>query len=524
MIRTRLAFVFAFLALLALAQAVAVWWGSNAAADHAARRLTATLMLAEYLSLGSDKQRLKAWFAEAMLAQDADPRDRDALLARMQASVERLRELAARDTSSDDFRVDDAGLELLASNLIALETAMAETQPPEGALTPAERWRKLVRVFDEHRGQDIRELLSASVVRKSAASELENLRLAETLETVRGGSALLAALVLLSCVAAVASFRRTIDRPFAALVRLTERLGRGDYSGRSGLSGRDEFARIGNLLDSMAERLEQAQATSAALQQRLATLVRERTRAVSQAYEALIAIEARRRQFFAEVSHELRTPVTVIRGEAEIALRRADDADGARLALKRIAETAIDLGGRVQDLLDAARNEAAEYDIEARSLELVGIAAAAIQQMQAVAQHRGVALHFEAPAEKTAAWVEGDRERLQQALVVVLDNAIRYSPPGGRVVARVVLEEAGWALQVDDEGPGMDADEIENAFLPHFRGRAAERIDARGAGLGLSIAQRILVAHRGSVTLERLRPTGLRATLVVPPLRVESLA
>lgn len=82
---------------------------------------------------------------------------------------------------------------------------------------------------------------------------------------------------------------------------------------------------------------------------------------------------------------------------------------------------------------------------------------------------------------------------------------------------RAVLEEAGWALQVEDEGPGMDEDEIENAVLPHFRGRAAERIDARGAGLGLSIAQRILFAHHGSVTVERRTPNGLRVTLVVPP-------
>ncbi len=268
----------------------------------------------------------------------------------------------------------------------------------------------------------------------------------------------------------------------------------------------------------MAERVEQAHATSATLQQRLDTLVRERTRAVSQAYEALTAIEARRRQFFAEVSHELRTPVTVIRGEAEVALRRADDAESGRLALKRIAETAIDLGSRVQDLLDAARNEAADYNIEARSLELVAIAAAAIQQMQAVAEHRGVNLNFEEPEAGMAAWVEGDRERLKQALVVVLDNAIRYSPPGGSVVVRLVSEEAGWALQVDDEGPGMDTDEIENAFLPHFRGRAAERINSGGAGLGLSIAKRILAAHQGSVTIERLNPAGLRATLVVPPL------
>ena len=516
MIRTRLTFAFALLALLALAQALVVWWGSNVAADHQARRLTATLMLAEYIALGGDKQRLKAGFAEAMLTQDADPTVRGALIKRMHASLDRLRELAAKGAGSTQHRFDVAGLELLASNLRALEVALAEAQPPGGTLSPAQHWRNIVRVFDEHRGQDIRELLSRSVERKSAASEAENLQLAAAMDAVRSGSAALAGIVLLSCLLAIVYFLRTIDRPLAALAHMTKKLGHGDYSERSGLSGHNEFARFGNLLDTMAERLEHAQAASTALQQQLDTLVRERTRAVSQAYETLTGIEARRRRFFAELSHELRTPVTVIRGEAEIALRQAENGDGARLALQRIAETAIDLGARVQDLLEAARSEAADYDIRSGSFEFIETAAAATRQMKAVAQHRGVYLEFEAPPNSPVARVQGDRERLSQAMVVVLDNAIRYSPVGGRVTVRAALEEPGWVLQVDDEGPGMESDEIENAFLPHFRGRAAENIDAQGAGLGLSIAQRILLAHRGSVTLERRSPHGLRATLVLP--------
>jgi signal transduction histidine kinase len=433
----------------------------------------------------------------------------------MQGSLARLQELAARGAGATQHPIDLAGLQLLASNLEALETALDEAQPPDGRLTPAQHWRNLVRVFDEHRGQDMRELLSSAVVRKGAASEAENRRLDATLAAVRTGSAVLAVIVLLSCVVAVVYFLRTIERPFAALVRVTEQLGQGDYAARSGLSGRDEFARIGTLIDSMAERLRQAHAASAVLQQRLDTLVRERTRAVSQAYETLTGIEARRRRFFAELSHELRTPVTVIRGEAEIALRQAQDGDAMRLALERIAEAAVDLAARVQDLLDAARLGAADYDIRPKSLELVEVGEAATQQMQAVAQYRGVALEFEHPPGDLAAWVAGDRERLQQALAIVLDNAITYSPVGGRVTVRVVDEEEGWALQVDDEGPGMDDDEIERAFEPHFRGRAAVRLEARGAGLGLSIAQRILAAHRGILSLERRSPRGLRATLVL---------
>jgi two-component system phosphate regulon sensor histidine kinase PhoR len=117
--------------------------------------------------------------------------------------------------------------------------------------------------------------------------------------------------------------------------------------------------------------------------------------------------------------------------------------------------------------------------------------------------------------------VLGDRERLQQALVVVLDNAVRYSPPGGRVEVRLLPEEGGWCLRVEDEGPGMADDEIERAFEPNFRGRSASRLDASGTGLGLAIAQRILAAHEGSVGLEPRHPRGLRASLFLPAAGAE---
>lgn len=514
MIRTRLALAFALVATLAVGQAVAAWWGAKTAANHAERRLTATLMLAEYLALAGDKQRLKVWFAEDMLAGNATPAQRDRLVTQMRDSLGRLRELADRGSGSADYAIDLAGIELLALNVDALQSAVLAAKRPGASDSVADQWRGVIRAFDELSGQDMREMLRASVARKEAISAAENRRLAATLAGVREGNAGIALLVLLLCAAAVVYFVRTLERPFAELARLSERLGRGEFDARSGLSGRDEFARIGRLLDSMAARLAAAQASSAALQRQLDALVSERTRAVSQAYEALTGLEARRRQFLAELSHELRTPVTVIRGEAEIALRQGLDGESGRDALRRIVEASSELGGRVQDLLEAARAGAAEYAFERRPLALGAIAEAACSQMQAVARHRGVELQFHPPQE--AAWVQGDRERLQQALTVVLDNAVRYSPPGGRVEVRLATEEGGWVLRVEDEGPGMEDDEIDRAFEPHFRGRSAARLEADGTGLGLSIAQRIMVAHQGSVGLERRLPRGLRAALYLP--------
>ncbi len=516
MIRTRLALAFALVALLAVAQALAAWWGANAAADYAERRLAATLMWGEYLALAGDKQRLKVWFAQDMLAGDADPAQRDRLVKQMRGSLARLRELAGQGAGSPGHAQDLAGLDLVDRNIEALRQAVLSAERPAAGGDAAAQWRSVIRAFDDLSGQDMREMLREAVVHKQAVSEVENRGLAATLAGVRQGNAGLALGVLLLCAAAVVYFVRTLDRPFAALARLTGQLGRGDFQARSGLAGRDEFARIGRLLDSMAARLAQAQADSAALQQQLDALVGERTRAVSQAYQALTGAEARRRQFLAELSHELRTPVTVIRGEAEVALRQPAGQDEGRAALARIVDAATELGGRVQDLLDAARAGAADYAFERRPLALAAIAERACAQMQAVARHRGVALDYRPPAD--AAWVEGDSERLQQALAVVLDNAVRYSPAGGRVEVQVLAEDAGWLLQVDDEGPGLAEDEIEQAFQPGFRGRAAAGLDPGGTGLGLCIAQRILAAHGGSIALEARAGGGLRATLALPAL------
>jgi signal transduction histidine kinase len=267
----------------------------------------------------------------------------------------------------------------------------------------------------------------------------------------------------------------------------------------------------------MAGSLAEARARSANLQQRLEALVGERTRAVTQAYEALTGLESRRRQFFAELSHELRTPVTVIRGEADIALRGPADPAELRAALARIVAASDELGSRVRELLDAARSGAEQYALARQEAALTAIVTEAVRQMQAVAQFRGVLLEFRAPATECRVLV--DRERLQQALVIVLDNALRYSPAGGRVEVRIAGDAELATIVVEDEGVGMAPAELEQAFEPHFRGREARALDPEGCGLGLSIAERILAAHGGSIELTPRQPRGLRGTLLLPRAR-----
>lgn len=516
MIRTRLALAFALLALLALLQFAFAGWAASSAAHHAERSVVATRMLAEYLDLSANKQRLKVWHADQMLGSEADPTVRDRLVASMRASVASLRALVAQ-MPVDAGAYEAAELDTIALNIQTLETAVrgAERRGPMEPAGPA--WRAVMRAFDEFAGRDMRDLLRQAVARQEAASQRESALLAEAIGRIRIGNALLGATVLLIALLAVAYFVRRLGQPFARLAQLSEALAGGDFAARSGLAGRDEFARIGGLLDSMAARLAESQARSSALQGRLDDLVAERTRALTQAYEALLGIESRRRQFFAEIGHELRTPVTVIRGEADLALRNPAGAAEQQATLRRIAEAASELGGRVQHLLDAARGGSLEYAITLRPASLADVVAAAVAQMQAVAAHRGVVLEFDAAASPLPApTVEVDRERLQQALVVVLDNAIRYSPAGARVRVAIAAEAEVGVVHVDDQGPGMSSEELEHAFEFRYRGRVGRERDPHGLGIGLAIARRLVEAQRGSIDLHPRRPHGLRVAIALP--------
>lgn len=515
MIRTRLAVAFALVALLALAQSLFAWWAAASAAHHAERSVVATRMLAEYLELAGNKQRLKVWFSQQMLSGDADPAARDRLAAAMWASVGELRALAERMPATAG-PVEASDVETVALNIATLERTVRDAGRAGVGPAPGEQWRTVIRSFDELAGRDMRDLLQKAVERQELASQSESAKLARALERVRTANAVLAAAVLLFAIVAVVYFVRRLDQPFARLARLTEALAAGDFTARSGLLGRDEFARIGGLMDSMAGRLAEAQSRSAALQQQLDDLVGERTRSLTQAYEALLGIESRRRQFFAELSHELRTPVTVIRGEADLALRNPGDAAEQRAALRRIVDASSELGSRVQDLLDAARGGSLEYAITLRRWSLREIVAAAVSQMQAVAAHRGIALSFEPGPADGSFPVDADRERLQQALVVVLDNALRYSPADGAVRVSLGAEPDTWIVNVDDEGAGMAESELEHAFDAHFRGRAGRELDPHGLGIGLAIARRIVEAQRGSIELQSRSPRGLRASIALP--------
>ena len=277
----------------------------------------------------------------------------------------------------------------------------------------------------------------------------------------------------------------------------------------------DEFERVAEHFNAMAAELQQHRKRADATRRELEDAVLARTRELEVAHQTLTRLDERRRQLFADLSHELRTPATSIRGEAEIALRGGDrSAEEYRQTLGRIVGGVKQLTAVVTDLLLIARAEADQLVIRPDWLDLRALVAETAEQGRTLARVHGVQLHLDLGEEELT--VQADGERLGQAILILLDNAIRYSKPGGRVWFSLARHDAQACITVRDEGIGIDRKELASVFDRFVRGQRARQHRADGTGIGLSIAQSIVHAHRGGIQLASEPDQGTEATITLP--------
>ncbi len=207
------------------------------------------------------------------------------------------------------------------------------------------------------------------------------------------------------------------------------------------------------------------------------------------------------RRFVADASHELRTPAALIRANADVVEREAlVTAEGEPLVADIIAE-ADRLGRLVGDLLQLAAADATGIVVDAQPMELGALATDTVRQAHALATSRGTALVLDTdPAVSTV--VNGDRDRLVQLLLILLDNAFDHSPPDGVVTVGVRRRSRSVELSVSDEGAGIPPEERERVFDPFTRLPGVRRDRAGGTGLGLAIGRRIVIAHGGTIRVD----------------------
>jgi two-component system sensor histidine kinase MprB len=291
---------------------------------------------------------------------------------------------------------------------------------------------------------------------------------------------LLAGLIPAAALGAAVVARLAAGRVLRPVGRLTETVERiratGDLSAPIETPGQDEISRLGQAFAAMTAALDES-------------------------------VGAQRR-LVADASHELRTPLTSLITNLELLAEQPDDPNAAALAAAALAE-AGELRVLIKDLVDLARDGQASFHIEDVRLDLVA------ERVAARAASRAPGLRYELDCRPTL--VRGDPDALERAIGNLVDNALKWSPPDGRIR----ISAAGGTVEVSDDGPGIPADDLPYIFDRFYRSARARALP--GSGLGLAIVRRIADMHDGTVEAIPLQQ-GMKFRLSVPETIVDQPA
>jgi len=288
---------------------------------------------------------------------------------------------------------------------------------------------------------------------------------------------LLAALVPAGAIGAAVVARLAAGRVLRPVGRLTETVERiratGDLSAPIETPGQDEISRLGQAFAAMMAALDES-------------------------------VGAQRR-LVADASHELRTPLTSLITNLELLAERPDDPSAPMLAAAALAE-ASELRVLINDLVELARDGQASFHVEDVRLDLVA------ERVAARAAVRAPGLAYELDCQPTL--VRGDPDALERAIGNLVDNALKWSPPDGRIR----ISAAGGTVEVSDDGPGIPADDLPYIFDRFYRSAQARALP--GSGLGLAIVRRIADIHGGTVEAIPLQ-RGVKFRISMPEIVVD---
>ena len=282
------------------------------------------------------------------------------------------------------------------------------------------------------------------------------------------------AIALLAALVGSLFLARYIARPLRQMESATGAIAGGDFERRIPVTSEDEIGRLARSINRMARDLAR--------------------------------LEAARREFIAKISHDLRTPLTAIKGFV-VNLQDTAPAE-VQSTLATMDQQTDRLIRLVNDLLTLSRLQRGELQLQAEPVDLVSVVRSAATLASSKAHRLGVNLSMDLPGELPLA--SADADRLQQVVVNLLDNAVRFTPPGGAVQVRLFAEGHSAVLRVLDEGPGLTGEEAARAFEPYHRGPEG------GAGLGLTIVREIVAAHGGQSWLVARPEGGAEAGFSLP--------
>jgi len=280
--------------------------------------------------------------------------------------------------------------------------------------------------------------------------------------------------------------RSYVLSPVKELNAAAEKVGKGELDVSVNLTASNEWKRVGENFNDMVQAL-------ARRQNELQKEAEDALEKMKSAFEELKRTEKYKSDFFTNITHDLKTPITAIKGAIGLLGRKCSDEGTPYLdILQRNTEK---LSSMVQDLLDCSRLESGEMELNLQEADLAEVLEDAILMAMPLAWKKDINLDYKVPDQPCIAKI--DIKRMEQVIINLLSNAIRFSPKGASVEIRLRRRGDFWKVTVDDMGPGIHPEEVELIFKKFFH--RDETAQGTGMGLGLAIARGIVEAHHGQI-------------------------
>ncbi|RPF46980.1 signal transduction histidine kinase [Thermodesulfitimonas autotrophica] len=274
---------------------------------------------------------------------------------------------------------------------------------------------------------------------------------------------------------------RHFSYPLVLLSRVARRMGQGDFGARVELKRRDEIGDLAAAFNAMAQQLE--------------------------------SLDKERQAFLANVSHELRTPLTSIRGFIQGILDGTIAPPDQPAYLARVFGEVGRLSGIVDELLTLARLRGGRLRFHWERLNPTAVLDAVVEMLTPLAAEKKVKIDFAAVGDQRELWA--DRGRLAQIFTNILDNAVKFSPEGGKVEVNACWDAQGWRVTIGDEGPGIPPGDIPYIFDRFYTGSLSAR-ESPGTGLGLAISKLLVEEHGGTISVRNRPRGGCEFTVFLP--------
>lgn len=326
-------------------------------------------------------------------------------------------------------------------------------------------------------------VIAVSALTPDTAGEYSVIRLVSSMERVDRHVALCIAAAAVLCGTILAFmmfsgmyFIKSIVIPVRQLGATARRYAKGDFSSRIPVTADDELGELCEIVNKMADELSQS--------------------------------ESMKNEFISSVSHELRTPLTAIKGWAETIGTMPEDKETVTKGMRVISTETERLSQMVEELLDFSRMQSGKFTLHKTNVDILAELSDAVLIYTERAKKEGIELVYAEPEDLPI--VYGDRNRLRQVFINVIDNSIKYSEKGGLVTVQAISpDDTKIEIEVSDTGCGISPEDLPKIKTKFFRANH----NKRGSGIGLAVAEEIISAHSG--TLEVFSEVGMGTSVVI---------